>query len=318
MRRLVLVRIGRLVVTLVVITFLTSIMFELLPGDPALSLISTDTFNVTPEALAAAREQLHLDRPIPVRYAEWFANAVRGDFGESFRTKQPVGEALWERLPVTLQLMVMAQLFALTFALLVAPLAALRPGRSFDRVTTTLSFALLSVPAFIGAIALIYLVAVRFGWLPATGFTHLTDDPVESVKSLILPALALATPEAAVYTRLLRAEMISTMREDYILMARANGLPTARVLFRHALRPSSFSLMTYAGISIGALIGGSVIVETIFGLPGIGRLAVDSIGNRDFMTLQGVVAVVTVGFVVINFLVDIAYYLLDPRLRHVV
>ena len=229
-----------------------------------------------------------------------------------------MADAIWERLPVTIQLMVMAQIMALGFALVVAPLASRRPGRAFDRASTTVSFALLSVPAFIGSLALIYLFAVRLNWLPATGFTHLTDDPVENVKSLILPAMALAIPEAAVYTRLLRTEMIATMREDYILMARANGLPTSRILYRHALRPSSFSLMTYAGITIGALIGGSVIVETIFGLPGLGRLAVDSIGNRDFMTLQGVVAVVTVGFVVINFLVDIAYYLLDPRLRHAV
>ncbi|MGH9133801.1 MAG: ABC transporter permease [Ilumatobacteraceae bacterium] len=309
-------RLVRLVVTLLVVTFLTSIMFELLPGDPALSLISTDTFNVTPEALEAAREELNLDEPVPLRFAMWLGDAVTGDFGTSFRTRQPVADALWDRIPVTFQLMVMAQAFAIGFALIVAPLAALRPGRAFDRVTTTVSFGLLSVPAFIGALVLIYLVAVKLHWLPSTGFVPLAENPIESIKSLILPALALATPEAAVYTRLLRAEMIATMREDYILMARANGLPTWRILVRHALRPSSFSLLTYAGITIGALIGGSVIVESIFGLPGLGRLAVDAIGNRDFITLQGVVALVTVGFVVVNFLVDLAYYLLDPRLRH--
>jgi peptide/nickel transport system permease protein len=316
MRRLIAMRLVRLVVTLLVVTFLTSIMFELLPGDPALSLISTDTFNVTPEALEAARQELNLDKPVPVRFGMWLGDAVTGDFGTSFRTRQPVADALWDRLPVTFQLMFMAQFFAIGFALLVAPIAALRPGRAFDRVTTTVSFGLLSVPAFIGALVLIYVVAVKFHWLPATGFTPFTEDPIASVKSLILPALALATPEAAVYTRLLRSEMIATMREDYILMARANGLPTWRILIRHALRPSSFSLLTYAGITIGTLIGGSVIVESIFGLPGLGRLAVDAIGNRDFITLQGVVAVVTVGFVVVNFLVDLAYYVLDPRLRH--
>lgn len=316
MRRLVLTRVVRLVVALVVITFLTSIMFELLPGDPALSLISTDTFNVTPEALEAAREQLNLDKPVPVRYAMWLGDAVTGDFGESFRTRQPVADALWARVPVTFQVMVVAQVLSLGFALIVAPLAALRPGRAFDRVTTTVSFGFLSVPSFIAALALILLFAVQLGWLPATGHTPFSEDPIESIKSVLLPATALAVPEAAVYTRLLRGEMIATMREDFILMARANGLPTWRILLRHALRPSSFSLMTYAGITIGGLIGGSVIVETIFGLPGLGRLAVDAIANRDFVTLQGVVAVVTVAFVVINFLVDIAYYVLDPRLRH--
>ena len=316
MKRLIGFRLLRLIITLLIVTFLTSLMFELLPGDPALALIRTDTFNVTPEALEAARAQLNLDEPVPLRYVQWLGDAVQGDFGISFRTRQPVSDALWSRVPVTFQLTVMAQFFALGFALIVAPLAALRPGKVFDRMTTTLSFGLLSVPAFIGAILLVYLFAVHLGWLPATGFVPLRENPFESVKSLILPSLALAIPEAAVYTRLLRSEMIATMREDYILMAQANGLPTWRILLKHALRPSSFSLMTYAGITIGALIGGSVIVESIFGLPGLGRLAVDSIGNRDFVTLQGVVAVITVGFVVVNFLVDMAYYLLDPRLRH--
>lgn len=309
-------RVLRLLVTLLVVTYLTSVMFELLPGDPALALIRTDTFNVNPEALAEARRQLNLDDPAPVRYLNWLSDAVQGDFGMSFRTRQPVSDALWDRVPVTFQLMIMAQIFALGFALIVAPLAALRPGRSFDRATTTLSFGMLSVPTFIGSITLVYLVAVKLNWLQATGFTPLLENPVDSVKSLILPALALAIPEAAVYTRLLRSEMIATLGEDYILMARSNGLPTSRILMRHALRPSAFSLITYVGITIGALIGGSVIVESVFGLPGLGRLAVDAIGNRDFVTLQGVVAVVTVGFVVVNFLVDIAYYLLDPRLRH--
>jgi peptide/nickel transport system permease protein len=315
-RRLVGLRFLRLLVTLLVVTYLTSVMFELLPGDPALALIRTDTFNVTPEAIEQARIQLNLDKPVPVRYAQWLGDAVRGDFGVSFRTRQPVSDALWDRVPVTFQLMIMAQVFALGFALIVAPLAALKPGRSFDRATTTLSFGLLSVPTFIGSIALVYIVAVQLNWLQATGFTPFLDDPVASVKSLILPALALAIPEAAVYTRLLRAEMIATLGEDYILMARANGLPTSRILMRHALRPSAFSLMTYVGITIGALIGGSVIVESVFGLPGLGRLAIDAIGNRDFVTLQGVVFVVTIAFVVVNFLVDIAYYALDPRLRH--
>jgi peptide/nickel transport system permease protein len=315
-RRLIGLRCVRLLVTLLVVTYLTSVMFELLPGDPALALIRTDTFNVTPEAIEQARIQLNLDKPVPVRYAQWLGDAVRGDFGISFRTRQPVSDALWDRVPVTFQLMIMAQVFALGFALIVAPLAALKPGRSFDRATTTLSFGLLSVPTFIGSIALVYIVAVQLNWLQATGFTPFLDDPVASVKSLILPALALAIPEAAVYTRLLRAEMIATLGEDYILMARANGLPTWRILMRHALRPSAFSLMTYVGITIGALIGGSVIVESVFGLPGLGRLAIDAIGNRDFVTLQGVVFVVTIAFVVVNFLVDIAYYVLDPRLRH--
>ncbi|MGH9031137.1 MAG: ABC transporter permease, partial [Acidimicrobiia bacterium] len=247
MRSALVGRLIRLVVTLLAVTFFTSMVFELLPGDPALAVVGADTFNVTPETIEAARQQLDLDEPPPVRYVEWLGNAVTGDLGSSYRTRQPVVDAITERLPVTLQLMVMAQVFALGFALVVAPLAALRPGRLYDRATTTVSFGLLAVPTFIGGLIVVYVVAVRFEWLPATGYTHLTDDPVENLKSLLLPAITLAAPEAAVYARLLRSEMVTTLQEDYILMARANGLPTWRVLLRHALKPSSFSLLTIMG-----------------------------------------------------------------------
>jgi peptide/nickel transport system permease protein len=315
MRALVLGRFVRLVVTLLVVTFLASIMYELLPGDPALALVRGDTFNVSPEQIEQARQMFNLDDPVPVRYVKWLGDAVTGDLGRSFRTRQPVSDAIGERLAVTIQLMLMAQLMALAFALVVAPLSALRPGKLYDRGMTALSFALLAVPTFIGGLVLLYLFAVRFQLLPATGYTPLEDGVVESVKSLLLPAAALAAPEAAVYARVLRSEMVNTLQEDYILTARANGIPTWRILFGHALRPSSFPLITLMGISIGALIGGSVIVESLFGLPGIGRLAVDSVTNRDFVTLQGVVALVTVGYVVVNFLVDLSYYALDPRVR---
>jgi peptide/nickel transport system permease protein len=315
MQRLVVGRLVRLVVTLLVVTFLASIMYELLPGDPALALVSADTYNVTPETIEQARHQFHLDEPVPVRYVKWLGNALTGDLGRSFRTRQPVSDAITERIGVTLELMVLAQLMALTFALVVAPLSALRKGKLYDRGMTAVTFGMLAIPAFIGGLVLLYVFAVRFQFFPATGYTPIGDGLITSVKSLLLPAAALAAPEAAVYTRVLRAEMVTTLQEDYILMARANGIPTWKVLFGHALRPSSFPLITLMGISIGALIGGSVIVETLFGLPGIGRLAVDSVTNRDFVTVQGVVALVTVGYVVVNFLVDLAYFALDPRVR---
>jgi peptide/nickel transport system permease protein len=312
---LVLGRFIRLIVTLLVVTFLASIMYELLPGDPALALVRGDTFNVTPELLDQARHQFSLDRPVPVRYVKWLGDALTGDLGRSFRTRQPVSEAIGERIGVTIELMVLAQLMALGYALLVAPLSALRKGKLYDRGMTAVTFGLLAIPAFIGGLVLLYVFAVKLQWLPATGYTPIGDGLVDNVRSLILPAAALAAPEAAVFARVLRAEMVTTLQEDYILMARANGIPTWRVLFGHALRPSSFPLITLMGISVGALIGGSVIVETLFGLPGIGRLAVDSVTNRDFVTVQGVVALVTVGYVVVNFLVDLAYYALDPRVR---
>ncbi len=315
MKALILGRFIRLVVTLLIVTFLASIMYELLPGDPTLALVRTDTFNVSPELLDQARQQFHLDDPVPVRYVRWLGDALTGDLGRSFRTRQPVSDAIGERIGLTIELMVLSQLMALTFALIVAPLSALRPGKFYDRGMTALTFALLAIPAFIGGLVLLYVFAVKFQLLPATGYTPIGDGLVDNLKSLVLPAAALAAPEAAVYARVLRAEMVNTLQEDYILMARANGIPTWRVLFGHALRPSSFPLITLMGISIGALIGGAVIVETLFGLPGIGRLAVDSVTNRDFVTVQGVVALVTVGYVVVNFLVDLAYFALDPRVR---
>jgi peptide/nickel transport system permease protein len=310
-------RVIRLLATLLLVTFLTSMMFDLLPGDPALAVIGGDTFNVTPERIEQTRRELNLDEPVPVRYVKWLGNAVQGDLGKSYATRQKVMDAITERLPTTLQLLVMAQIFALTFTLIVAPLAARKPGRVFDRASTTLSFGLLAIPGFIGGLILLYIFAVRLDLLPATGFVHLSDSVWLSIRSLILPAMTLAAPEAAIYTRLLRSEMARTMREDYILMARANGLPNWRILYRQALRPSAMPLITAVGISVGGLIGGAVIVESMFGLPGIGRLAVDSIGNRDLVTLQGIVAMVTVGYVLINFAVDMLYYILDPRVRSV-
>jgi peptide/nickel transport system permease protein len=310
-------RIIRLLATLLIVTFLTSMMFDLLPGDPALAIVGGgDTFNVTPERIEAVRHQLGLDEPVPIRYAKWLGNAITGDLGTSYRTRQAVSDAISERLPVTIQLMIMAQLLACAFALIVAPLAASRPNRLYDRATTTLTFGMLAIPTFIGGLILLYVFAVRLNWLPATGFVHITDNPIESVKSLLLPAATLAAPEAAVYTRLLRAEMVNTMREDYILMAQANGLPRWRILFRHALKPSSMPMLTAVGISVGGLIGGSVIVESMFGLPGIGRLAVDSVTNRDLVTVQGIVALVTIAYVSVNFLVDMVHYVVDPRVRH--
>jgi peptide/nickel transport system permease protein len=303
------------VVTLLVVTLLTSLMLSLLPGDPALAVASTD-YNITADQIDQIREDLGLNDPVPVRYWNWLLDALRGDLGNSFRTRQPVADAIGDRLPVTIQLLIYAQLLSILFALVVAPLAALRPGKRFDRWTTTLSFGLLSTPSFLAGLVLIYAVAVVADLLPATGYVAFSESPIDNIKSLTLPALSLAAPTAAVYTRLLRSELINTMGEEYILIARAKGLMTHRVVFGHALRPSILPLITLVGLNVGQLIGGSVIVETLFALPGIGRLAVDSINTRDFLMVQGVVAVVTVGYVVINFFVDMSYAVADPRIRH--
>lgn len=306
----------RLVITLVLVTFLTALMLELLPGDPAVAIAGGDTFNLTEELIEQIREELGLDQNIFARYGQWLQNALSGDLGTSYRTRQPVTELIVPRIPVTIEIMLLAQFLALAFALIFAPIAALYSGRTFDRGVSTLTFALVSIPTFISAIVLIQIFAVQFGVLPSTGYTPIGDGIIPNLKSVALPALALAAAEAGIYTRVLRSGLAASLDEDYIMMARAKGLSTRVVVMRHALRPASLPLLTLVGLSTGALIGGSVIIETIFGLPGLGRLVVDSINTRDIITVQGLVAIIAVSYVIINYIVDIAYLVADPRIRY--
>jgi peptide/nickel transport system permease protein len=312
---LVLRRLPAMVATLLIVSFLTFLLTSLLPGDPAVQILGAEGAS-DPGALAAVREDLRLDDPVPVRYLDWLGDAVTGDLGRSYRTQQPVAEAIAERLPVTIEVGALAVVIALAAAIPLGTWSAFRAGGVSDRVITGTTFGVLAVPAFMMAIMLILVFAVTLQWLPATGWVRLTDDPLGNLRTAILPALSLALGELAVYTRLLRADMITTLQQDSITMARAKGIPTSRILFRHALRPSSFSLMTVVGLQVGAILGGAVIVETLFALPGIGRLLVDSISQRDLVMVQGVTLVIATSFVVINFVVDILYTLLDPRIRH--
>jgi peptide/nickel transport system permease protein len=313
--RLVLRRLPAILATLLVVSFLTFLLTSLLPGDPAVQILGPEAAS-DPESLAAVREDLRLDDPLLSRYGAWLSDVATGDLGRSYRTGQEVTEAIAERLPVTLEVGALAVAIALALAIPLGTLSAFRAGSRVDRAVTGASFGLLALPSFMVAILLIYIFAVTLGWLPATGWTRLTVDPIDNLRHAILPALALAAGEMAVYTRLLRADMITTLQQDSITMARAKGIPTSRILFRHALRPSSFSLMTVVGLQVATIIGGAVIVETLFALPGIGRLLVDSIVQRDLVMVQGVALVIAISFVVINFIVDLLYTLLDPRIRH--
>lgn len=299
--------------TVFLVTVLTFLLTSLLPGDPALQVLGSA--EPTASAIKAVHEQLGLDKPLPVRYADWVGGVAHGDFGRSFRTRQPVLQAITERLPVTLEIGLLALLFALVFSIPLGVLSAYRANTRLDRGITITSFGLLSIPSFMMALLLLYIFAIYLGVLPATGWVRLTDDPVGNLKSAILPALSLGIGELAVYTRLLRTDMIATLQEDYVSMAKAKGLPTWRILFRHALRPSSFSLLTIVGLQIGAIIGGSVIVETFFALPGVGRLLYDSITQRDLIMVQGCVLFTAMSVVLVNFAIDLTYSVLDPRIR---
>jgi peptide/nickel transport system permease protein len=312
--RLVLAKLPSLLATLMVVSFLTFLLTSLLPGDPALQILGAD--NATPEAIEAVRSDLRLDDPLPARYGSWLADAATGDLGRSYRSGQEVTEAIAERLPVTIEIGLLAMLIALAGAIPLGTWSAYKAGSTADRSVTGATFGLLAVPNFMMAILLILVFAESLGWLPATGWVRLTEDPLQNLRSALLPALSLAIGELAVYTRLLRSDMISTLQQDSITMARAKGITPARILFRHALRPSSFSLMTVVGLQVGAIISGSVIVETLFAVPGVGRLLVDSILQRDLLMVQGIALVIAAAFVMINFTVDLLYSLLDPRIRH--
>ena len=295
------------------VTVLTFLIASLLPGDLAYTILGDQA---TPEKVAILRAQMGLDLPLWQRYLHWLWGVMHGDLGRSFRTGETVLAAVVDRLPVSFELMVAAEVLGLVIGIPLAILCAVKQGSAIDRFLAGLAFGKLSLPSFMVSILLIYLFAVQLNWLPATGYVPFTEDPVGNLRSFVLPAVTLAFAEWPVLMRVLRSDMIATLQEDYIAMAKAKGLRPARILLVHALKPSSLTLVTVAGINIGRLIGGALIVESIFALPGIGRLLVGSIYARDFIIMQGVVLFVAAAFVIVNFMVDMLYALLDPRIRH--
>jgi peptide/nickel transport system permease protein len=298
---------------LLAVSALTFAIASLLPGDLAYTILGDQA---TPEKVAALRHDMGLDQPIWLRYLGWLGHVLQGDLGRSFRTGQTVLQAVAERAPVSFELMLLAEVMGLLIGVPLAIVCAARSGGPFDRFMTGTAFGMLSVPTFLSAILLIYLFAVELHWLPATGYVPFTEDPIGNLRFVVLPALTLGLAEWPGIMRVLRSDMIATLQEDYIALARAKGLKPSRILFVHALKPSSLTLVTITGINIGRLIGGTLIVETIFALPGLGRLLVGALYTRDLVILQGVVLLIACGFVIVNFIVDLLYAVLDPRIRH--
>jgi peptide/nickel transport system permease protein len=298
-------RVVRALAVVVFATFLVIAMLSLAPGSLAVVLLGE---GATPDAVAELEAELGLDRPLFAQYLSWLGDALQGDLGVSLLTHQPVIDSVMERLPVTLEL-------ALAVAVPAAVVAARRPGGLFDRVSTSLASAGLSLPAFVAAPVLIYFFAVQAGIFPVSGWHRVSEGVGENLLSALLPAVAVAIPEIAAFQRLLRTDLRATLSEDFVDAARARGMSERYVLWRHVLRPSSFSLVTLAGIGFGRLLGGTVIVETVFTLPGLGQLMAQSIASRDIVVLQGAVAFVVVGYVLLNTLVDLTYGFLDPRVR---
>lgn len=285
-------------------------------GDPLFNILGPIADEASGEQFAEVREQAraeyNLDEPFFVRYGLWVEGMIQGDFGRSFANGTTVREEISPTLPVTIALMVYAQVLAVAISVPWALWSAARAYRFFDKSSTILSFGMLGIPVFALAVIVFWLFAVRWEIFP----TRYNDDSFsDQLLSLFLPAVVLAVPLIATYQRLLRTDLISTLQEDFIAVARAKGLPQWHIMARHALRPSLFSMLTVFGIQTGALIGGSLIVESYFAVPGIGAKVVEAIIRDDFPVVLAIVVVVTVIFVVVNFLVDLAYSFLDPRVQ---
>ena len=284
-----------------------------IPGDPAEIILGLDA---APAARSALRDQLGLNEPAPARYVAWAAGVLRGDLGESIVYQRPVATLIVDRLGVSVPLALGAALIAGLIALPLGVLAALRRGTWVDPVVTSLAQLGAAVPSFWLGLLFVLLFAVELGWLPAGGFSPWDRDPVASVRSLILPMLALGLGQAAVMTRMTRSSMIEALAQDYVRTARAKGLPPARVTFGHALRNALVTLVTILGLSLTNVFIGSIVIEQVFALPGLGQLALTAIGTRDLPLVQGEILLYATTIIVLGFLVDVSYALLDPRIRY--
>ena len=310
-------RILRLIPVFFLVTFASFALLNILPGDVADAMLggadADDTSEDILEARLEIRKELGLDRPIIVRYFSWLSNVMQGDFGESQIQIVPVWELIVERIPVTLELLVLSQILALIIAVPAGIYSALKADKTADRLIATVAFGIVAMPPFIMAILFVFVFAVTLQLLPASGYIPIEEGLYQNLLHYILPATTIGLLEVPILLRVLRVDLIATLQEDYIAMAKAKGLSRTYILFNHALRPSSFSLVTVLGLQFGFLISGTVIIEQMFGLPGIGKLVLEAIDNRDAMLLQGAVTLIALAYVAINLIVDLLYGLIDPR-----
>jgi peptide/nickel transport system permease protein len=309
----VIVRLVKLLAVVLIVSFLTFSLTKIIPGDPVNVILGPQASE--PELRAAVEKDLGLDKSFLEQYGSYLNGAVHGDLGRSYVSKFETTTLLGQKLPATIELMLLAQAVSLLISIPLAMYSAYRANSRADRAITTTAFGLISFPNYALAVVLVWLFSLQLGWFPAIGYKPLSDGILDNLKSIALPVAALVAGLTAVYTRLLRSDLIATLQEDFVLMARSKGLPTWHILLRHALRPSSFSLLTVFAINFGTLIGGSVIIEQFFVIPGVGSLAIESILKRDYLVLQGVVLLIATAFVLVNVVVDILYSILDPRVR---
>ncbi|MEC9433270.1 MAG: ABC transporter permease [Pseudomonadota bacterium] len=297
---------------LAVVSFLVFSLILLVPGDPAVSLAGQ---NPTPEQIAAMREQLGLNDPFLLRYGRWALAAIQGDLGRSLFTSQTVWADITARMPTTLSLVALSMVIALIIGVTVGAVAGLRPGTLIDRAATVAASVGVALPYFWTGMLLILLLAIKYPLLPSVGYTPLTEDPVEWLRHLTLPALALGLAPAAIIARQTRAALSTVMGEDYVRTARAKGMSPLRIVGKHALKNAAVPVVTVFGIEASRLIGGTVVIEQVFALPGIGQLAYQAVFSSDFPVVQGVVLVTAAMVIFINIVVDVSYGYFNPRIR---
>jgi len=298
---------------LLIVAVLVFLLLRLTPGDPA-AILAGDAANT--EQIARIRENLGLDRPIPVQFGIWFGNLLSGDLGESFYYKQKVTALIGQRLEPTISLAALTTLFAVLVSVPLGVLAAWRFGSWFDRALMGFSVMGFSVPVFVLAYLLIWFVSLKLGLLPVQGYHRIADGFWPYLQHLILPSFTLSIIYVALIARVTRASVLEALGEDYIRTARAKGLPELRVLVRHALANAAVPIVTVIGIGVALLIGGVVVTESVYAIPGLGRLTVDAVLARDFPTIQGVILLFSFAYVLVNLLVDVSYVFLDPRIRY--
>ena len=305
-------RLGTIVPTLVLVSMLVFGLQQLLPGDPAVILAGEDQ---DPGVVAYLRQKMHLDQPLPVQYLYWVGGVLRGDLGESLRVQKPVLYLVAEKLPVTLQLASMAIVIAVLIGVTAGVVSAVRRGTAWDYAANLFALWGLSIPNFWLGILFILLFAVRLGWLPASGYVSPFEDLRGNLAAMIMPAFVLGNAFAAVLMRHTRSSMLNVMSADYVRTARAKGLSERVVVLKHALRNALIPVITLGALGFGELLGGTVLTETVFTIPGFGKLVVDAVFNRDYAVVQGVVLVTATAFIVLNLLADLAYFAVNPRMR---
>ena len=306
-------RIATIVPTLLLVSVLIFGLQQLLPGDPAKILAGEEQ---DPTVVAFLRAKLHLDEPLPVRYGYWVSGVVRGDLGESIRSQQPVLELIVQKLPVTIELALLAMSIALLIGIPAGIVSAVGRGTAWDYAANVFALWGLSTPNFWLGILMILLFSVQLGWLPASGYVSPFEDLGANLAAMIMPAFVLGNAIAAVLMRHTRSTMLQVLSSDYVRTARAKGLNERTVVLKHALRNALTPIITLGALELGTLLSGAVLTEQVFTIPGFGKLIVDSVFNRDYAVVQGVVMVTATAYITLNLLADIAYFLVNPRLRN--